>query len=250
MTETVSEWIREGETAEDLQRNGLWLLQKKDGFRFGMDAVLLADFVRLRPRDKAADFGTGTGILPVLMSQDEMTACFHAIEIQPEMAEMAGRSVRMNHLENRISVHQADLRLAWELLGRESMDAVVCNPPYGKAGTTLLSEGENQMISRHETDCSLEEICRAAASVLVNHGRFYLVFPAPRLLELCDALRSARLEPKRIRMVCAKASKPPYVVLLEAVKNAKPSLLWEKPLIVYREEGTETDELKRIYHMA
>ncbi len=236
------------ERVDDLQRNGLKILQNPSSFCFGMDAVLLADFVTLRPRDKVADMGTGTGILPVLLSQKEKTATFHAFDIQPDMADMASRTMEMNGLESRVHVHAMDMRDAYTLLGRESMEVVVCNPPYGKQGSVLQSETQPLLLARHETDCPLRDVAAACGAVLKNHGRLFMVLPAPRMLELCDVLREKRLEPKRLRLVCAKADRAPYLVLLEAVKNAKPALHWLPPLVVYHADGTETEELKRIYH--
>lgn len=156
----------------------------------------------------------------------------------------------MNGLDDRICVHAMDMRTAAEKLGYESMHAVTCNPPYGKAGGTLISETESIRLSRHETDIIIEEIVHSCSSLLKNMGRLTMVFPAQRMLELCDAMRRFRLEPKRIRMVCAKAEKPPYLMMIEAMKNAKPALLWHPPLIVYHSDGSETEEIKRIYHKA
>ena len=240
----------EGERLDDLQNNGLRILQKPDGFRFGMDAVLLAHFSRLRPRDQVADLGTGTGVLPLLMCQTEPTASFYAFEWQPDMADMARRSVQLNGLEQRIRVFDDDLRNAPVILGHESMNGVVCNPPYGKKGSVIPNPMEERLKARHETDCAIAEVLQASAALLRNQGRLWMVFPAPRALELLDGLRANRLEPKRLRMVCAKASKAPYLLLAEAVKNAKPMLTWLPPLIVYHEDGTETQELKAIYGKA
>jgi len=240
--------LKPNERIDDLQRNGLRIIQHPDAFRFGMDAVLLADFVRLKPREKVADMGTGTGILPLLLSQKDMTCVFEAFEIQPDMADMADRSVALNGLKERICVHAADMREAWKIVGREQMHAVVCNPPYGKRGGALTNETEGVLVARHETECTIEDVTASCATVLRNGGRLSIVFPAQRMLELCDALRKVRLEPKRIRMVCAHADKPPYLVMVEAMKNAKPQLLWMPPLIVYHADGSTTDEIKRIYH--
>lgn len=240
--------MKDGERVDDLQRNGLRIIQSPSAFRFGMDAVLLSDFARLRPHDRVADLGTGTGILPLLLSQKEDTAVFEAVEIQPDMADMASRSVALNGLKDRIHVHAMDMRKAYEQFGRESMDAVVCNPPYGKKGGTLGSETSSVLIARHETDCTIEDVAASCSALLKNHGRLSIVFPAQRMLELCDALRKCRLEPKRIRLVCAHVDKPPYLVMIEAMKNAKPQLLWMPPLVVYHADGTETEEIMRIYH--
>ena len=244
----MNEWIKPGERVDDLQRNGLRIIQNPRAFRFGMDAVLLADFTRLRPRERVADMGTGTGILPLLLSQKDESCTFEAFEWQTDMADMAQRSVKLNGLEDRIRIHASDMRKAYEILGRETMNAVVCNPPYGKRGGALTSETSSVLLARHETDCTIEDVAAACAAVLKNLGRLHIVFPAQRMLELCDALRKSRLEPKRIRMVCAHVDKPPYLVMIEAMKNAKPQLLWMPPLVVYHADGTETDEIKRIYH--
>lgn len=245
--EAPLEGPREGERLDDLQNHGLRILQQRNGFRFGMDAVLLAHFARLHPRDRVADFGTGTGILPLLMSQCEPTATFHAFEIQPAMAEMARRSVRLNGLSGRIRVYAADMLNAASVLGYESMNGVVCNPPYAKNGAGIVSADRGLAAARHETQCTLQALLHAASAVLRNRGRLWMVLPAPRALELMDAMREAKLTPKRLRMVCAKASKPPYLLLLEAVKNARPGLHWLPPLMVYREDGQETDELRALY---
>ncbi len=244
----MTELIKAHERVDDLQYNGLKIIQDPAAFCFGMDAVLLADFAEIRLRDRVADLGTGTGILPVLLSQKQATATFHAIEIQPAMAEMAGRTMQLNHLEDRIFVHAGDMRRVHEVLGRESMDAVVCNPPYGKRGSVLLSETETVALARHESDCELADVVAACAAILKNHGRVSMVFPAARMLELCDALHQKRLEPKRVRLVCAKLEKEPYLVMVEAMKNARPALKWLPPLVVYNGDGSETEELKRIYH--
>ena len=237
----------DGERLDDLQLEGLRILQKPDAFRFGMDAVLLAHFAKLRPRDVVADMGTGTGVLPLLLSQLEPTATFHAFEWQLDMADMATRSVQINKLSERITIHAEDLRNAPVTLGRESINAIVCNPPYGKQGGVIPSQTVAHRLARHESECTLDEMIQTCARVLRNQGRLWMVFPAPRALELMDALRACRLEPKHICMVCAKASKPPYLVLVEAIKNAKPMLHWLPPLIVYHEDGIVTDEVKAIY---
>ena len=239
--------IKDGEQWDDLQNNGMQILQKIHGFRFGMDSVLLAHFVRLKPREIVADLGTGSGILPILLSQKEKSAAFHAFEWQADIADMAERSVCFNQLQNRITVHCADLRNADQLVGKASLQVVVCNPPYGKKDTIIPSQTENKRLSRHETDCEIADILAAAASLLKNQGRIYLVFPSHRMLELFDAMRKYHLEPKRLRMVCGKASKAPYLLLTEGIKNAKPMLHWLPPLIVHHEDGTETAEIKEIY---
>ena len=164
------------------------------------------------------------------------------------MADMAGRSVELNGLSDRIRVHAMDLRQAPETFGYEKFHAVVCNPPYGKQNGTLKSQTETVSLARHEQDTSIGEIVKSAGALLRTMGRLTMVFPAQRFLELCDELRRCRLEPKRVRMVCAKLEKPPYLVLVESMKNARPGLHWMPPLVVYDPQGRETPEIERIYH--
>ncbi len=235
------------ERLEDLQNHGLKILQKKRGFRFGMDSILLKDFVRVKANEHVADLGTGSAVLPILLSVKQPSARFSAFEWQPDIADMAARSVKMNGLKHRITVYCDDLRNAALHLGKASVQAVVCNPPYGKKDKILLSESENKRLSRHETDCEIGDILKAAEMILKNQGRMYLVFPAQRMLELFDRMREHHLEPKRLRMVCGKASKAPYLLLVEGIKNARPMLHWLPPLIVHHEDGMETEEIKAIY---
>ena len=237
-----------GERVDDLQLNNLHIIQSEEGFRFGMDAVILSDFARVRPREHVIDMGTGTGILPILLSAQQQSATFSALEIQPGMAEMASRSVRLNGLENRIRIYTADMKDAAGLLGYQCAHMVVSNPPYGKCGSTLKNATESVTIARHEETDGIDAWVKACAAVLRNMGRLCMVFPAQRLLELTDAYRNHRVEPKRIRMVYAKADRAPYLVLLEGMKNAKPGLLWMPPLVVYDQNGRETAEIDRIYH--
>ena len=243
-----AQWLKPGERMDDLQFKGLSIIQNPNAFRFGMDAVLLADFCSVRPKDVAADFGTGTGILPLLMAGREEKAMIHGFEIQPDMADMAARSVAMNGLGHRIFIHQGDLRNAHQVLAPGSLDLVVCNPPYGKAGGTIENQSEELRLARHEGGCTLCDVAYAAKVVLKNGGRLAVVFPAARMLELMDTLRQNKLEPKRLRLVHSRQDKAPHLVLAEGVKAAKPMLHCLPPLIIYDENGMPTKELDRIYH--
>jgi len=241
--------IRSGERVDDLQLSGLRIIQRSDAFRFGMDAVLLADFARVSPGDHVADFGTGTGILPLLLSGREKGARFDAFEIQPDMADMARRSVALNGLEDRITVHDLPVERACEVLPDRSLDCIVCNPPYGLPGTTLTNPSEALRLARHQSPEGLAEWFRMAFRLLRGKGRIALIYPAPRMLEVMNAMEKAHLTPKRFRLIYPYADKPANLVLIEAVRDAKPMLHPEPPLIVYRHGGEMTDELKRIYHL-
>lgn len=237
------------ERIDDLQLAGLRILQKQQGFRFGMDAVLLADFARVEPRDRAADFGTGTGILPLLLAGRNHTGHMDAFEIQPDMAEMATRSVQLNGLQERISVHCCPVEEANAHVLPGSLDVIVCNPPYGQPGTTLLNPAQTLSIARHQTKDGLKAWFAMAYRLLRGKGRFTMIYPAPRMLEAMQALDDARLTPKRFRLIYPAAHKPANLVMIEAMKDAKPMLHPEPPLIVYEADGSMTHELRRIYHL-
>lgn len=241
--------LREGERIDDLQLQGLRIIQKEKGFRFGMDAVLLADFARVEERDHAADFGTGTGILPLLIAGRGRAKQIDAFEIQPDMAEMAQRSVQLNGMEGRIRVHHIPVEQAEDVIAPGSLDVIVCNPPYGVPGTTLLNPEKELSLARHQGETGLTTWYRMAYRLLRGKGRFNMIYPAPRMLEAMTALSKARLEPKRFRLIYPYAEKAANLVLIEAMKDAKPMLHPEPPLIVYEPDGSMTAELKTIYHI-
>ena len=240
--------MNDDERLDDLQFAGLKILQKTAGFRFGMDAVLLSDFVRAEAQATVADFGTGTGILPLLMWGRGKGQRFEAFEIQREMADMARRSVALNGLSARIRVHEASVEEAPSLLSSGSVDVIVCNPPYGMPGATLHNPGLSKDLARHQDPRGLEPWFTAAYRLLRGRGRMALIYPAPMMLSLMNDLSRAALIPKRFRLIYPRVDKPANLVLVEAVKDARPTLQPEPPLIVYEQDGTMTPELRKIYH--
>lgn len=235
------------ERIDDLQRGGLRVIQRADAFRFGTDAVLLADFAAPRRHDRVCDLGTGTGIIPLLLYARENTISADAVEIQPDMADMAARSMAMNGLNEKIHVLPGDLRSIRTLLPHARYDLVTCNPPYGKAGGTLLNPDASKRLARHEESCAIEDVACAAAWLLQNGGRLCCVFPAARMIELSDAMRKYRMAPKRIRMVHSRVEKAAHLCLMEGMLDARPGLIIEPPLVIYDENNAYTPELRRIY---
>ncbi len=235
------------ESIDDLQRGGLRVIQRADAFRFGTDAVLLADFAAPRRHDRVCDLGTGTGIIPLLLYARENTISADAVEIQPDMADMAARSMAMNGLNEKIRVLPGDLRSIRTLLPHARYDLVTCNPPYGKAGGTLLNPDASKRLARHEESCAIEDVACAAAWLLQNGGRLCCVFPAARMIELSDAMRKYRMAPKRIRMVHSRVEKAAHLCLMEGMLDARPGLIIEPPLVIYDENNAYTPELRRIY---
>ena len=250
--------MKDGECVDDLQCRGYYIIQKEKGFKFGMDAVLLADFATGAPGGRVMDLCTGTGVIPLLMHGRGKGAHFTGLEIQEEIADMAGRSVRMNGLEDHISMVCGDLcdvgikasdEAGGEKTGfkRGSFDAVTANPPYIKGGHGLVNEASSKMISRHEVYMTLGKLVEAAAYLLKPGGTFAVVYKPFRLSELITELFKARLEPKRMCLVEPHAGEEPNMVLLEAVKYGKPYLNCEPTLCCYCPDGKYTEELLSRY---
>lgn len=239
--------IFDTERVEDLQRGGLKIIQKTDAFRFGTDAVLLSDFAVLKPGMKAADFGTGTGVIALLCCARCEGVRFTAYEIQPDMADMAHRSVELNELNSRIEVIGADFKDAARISGYGVFDAVICNPPYFKKSASIKPRNENRLISRTDEQASLGDLCKSAFRVLKTGGRLSIVYPASSLDEAITEFVNASFAPKRIRTVHSYIHKEPGVVLLEGIKQGGSQLHWLPPLIIYNSDGTFTEEYKRIY---
>ncbi len=239
-----------GERIDDLQFMNLRVIQSSQAFRFGMDAVLLADFARARPHSRVCDLGTGTGILPLLLYGRIDSITCDAVEIQRDAAERAQRSMRLNGLENVITVHLRDLRQVREYLPHAAYDLVICNPPYSPREASLPSPKAALRTARQEGECTLEDVAAAACWLLKSRGRFSLMLPAHRLTDAFDTLRRYRLEPKRLRLVHAKANRPARLSLIEAMLDVNPGLIVDPPLIVKDAEGNDTEEVKRIYHQA
>lgn len=239
--------IREHERVDELHQGGLRILQSRQGFRFGMDAVLLAAFAAVRPGERVIDLGTGTGVIPLLLAASSPAGPITALEIQPDMADMAARSVRMNGLEHKITVVQGDLRAAHEMLGYNRFDVVTCNPPYERRGSGSVSPNAERAIARHEQACTLDDVAQAAFHLLRLRGRLSLIIRADRAVDTLMALKGARMEPKRICMVHPRADRAPNLMLVEAVRGGRPGVKWDQPIFVYGPDGAETPQLRRIY---
>lgn len=237
--------IFENETLEDLQCNGLKLIQKKDGFRFGTDAVLLADFAKDIISKKTLDFCTGTGIVPILLSAKTKTPHFSAVEIQPEIADTAKRSVCANGLSERIRIECADLKNC--PFEPSSFDLITCNPPYMKSGAAILNDTDSKIISRHEVMCSLEDVMKSASRLLKFGGHLVMVHRPNRLADVLSEMRNHGIEPKKLRFVHAAIEKPPILFLVDGMNKANRDMKILPPLILYKKDGAESDELKSIY---
>jgi tRNA1Val (adenine37-N6)-methyltransferase len=238
---------REDERIDDLQRNGYHIIQKKNGFCFGMDAVLLSGFATVKKGERAIDLGTGTGIIPILLTAKTEGEHYTGLEIQPEVADMAARSVRLNGLEERLDIAQGDIKEASRLFGKASFDVVTSNPPYMTDTHGLKNPDIPKAIARHEVLCTLEDVVREASLLLRTGGRFYMVHRPRRLAEIISVLRQYKLEPKRMKMVHPFIDKEANMVLIEAVRGGGVMMNVEAPVIVFQAPGVYSEEIVTTY---
>ena len=236
-----------GERIDELQRNGYRIIQNPERFCFGMDAVLLSGFARAKKQERCLDLGCGNGIIPILMEAKTEGKHFAGLEIQPESADMARRSVALNGLQDRIDIVEGDIKDASKIFGASSFHVVTTNPPYMTAQHGLTNLYEAKTIARHEVLCNLEDIIRESARLLMPGGRFYMVHRPFRLAEIISLMVQYRMEPKRMRLVYPYVDREPNMVLIEGLRGGKSRMTVEKPLIVYKEPGKYTDEIYDVY---
>nr|WP_294469907.1 tRNA1(Val) (adenine(37)-N6)-methyltransferase [uncultured Sellimonas sp.] len=241
--------LKEGERLDDLQTHGYEIIQHPGKFCFGMDAVLLASFAKMKKGERALDIGTGTGIIPILMTVKTDGEDFTGLEIQEESADMARRSVLHNHLEDKITIKTGDIKEAADYFPAASFDVITTNPPYmiGQHGITNTSSAKT--IARHEVLCTLDDILRESARLLKFHGRFYMVHRPFRLAEIFTKMAEYGIEPKRMRLVHPYVDKEPNMVLIEGSNKGRSRIQIEPPLIVYEKDGNYTKELLLNYGM-
>ena len=247
MEETKNIPLYDGERIDDLQRNGYRMIQNEEKFCFGMDAVLLSGFARVKPGELVLDLGTGTGIIPILLEAKTEAEHLTALEIQEESADMARRSVALNGLSGKIDVVTGDIKEASRIFGKATFDVVTTNPPYMNDNHGLKNPDMPKAIARHEVLCSLEDVVREASLVLKPNGRLYMVHRPFRLAEIFAVMQKYKLEPKAMRLVHPFADKEPNMVLIEALKGGKPMIKIAPPLVVYKEPGVYTDEIYDVY---
>jgi tRNA1Val (adenine37-N6)-methyltransferase len=236
-----------GERLDDLHRNGYQIIQNPERFCFGMDAVLLSGFARIKPKEHVLDLGCGNGIIPILLEAKTQGEHFTGLEIQPESADMARRSVFLNHLENKITIIDGDIKDASSIFGASSFHVVTSNPPYMIGQHGLTNKNPSKAIARHELLCTLEDVIREASRLLMPKGRFYMVHRPFRLTEIICLMNRYGLEPKRMKLVYPYVDQEPNMVLIEGLSGGNSRIIVEKPLIVYQSPGVYTDEIYDIY---
>ena len=242
-------FLKEGERIDDLERNGYKIIQDRKRFCFGMDAVLLSGFAQVKENEKVLDMGTGTGIIPILLEAKTVGEDFYALEIQQDSADMAKRSVILNHLEEKVHIVQGDIKEASVIFKPASFDVVTSNPPYMIGAHGLQNPYMAKAIARHEVLCTLEDVVSQASKVLKDRGRFFMVHRPFRLAEIFSVLTRYKLEPKRMQLVYPYIDREPNMVLIEALKGGNSRITVEKPLIVYEKPGVYTKDILEIYDM-
>mgnify|MGYP002854025070 CR=1 FL=1 len=241
--------VRADERVDDLQIKGYKIIQHPDKFCFGMDAVLLSGFARIKDGETVVDLGTGTGVLPILLEAKTRGKHFTGLEIQTESVDMATRSVSLNELNEKIDIIEGDIKEASTIFGRSTIDVVTSNPPYMTNHHGLKNPNDAKAIARHEILCSLEDLIRETAAILRPMGRCYFVHRPSRLVEIFTLMKQYKLEPKRMRLVYPYVDKEPNMVLIEGVRGGGSQLTVESPLIVYESAGVYTNQIHEIYDL-
>lgn len=242
--------LNENERIDDLQCKGYRLIQNTACFCFGMDAVLLSSFANAGSKDKVLDMCTGNGVIPILMRGKTECTSYMGIEVQDVSFDLACRNVVLNGLETDIRMIHGNIKDYRQLLNGELFDVITCNPPYMDENHGIVNPDSAKAVARHEILCNLEDVVCAAGKSLKVKGRFYMVHRPRRLVDIFELCRKYKMEPKRIRMVHPYADKDANMVLIEAVKCGNGQLIVEKPLVVYEEDGSYTNELLKLYGMA
>lgn len=241
--------LYENERIDDLEINNLKIIQKNDGFCFGIDSVLLSDFAKnIKNNSNVLDFGTGTGILGFLLIAKNKIKKVIGIEVQPEIANMAKRSINLNKLDGQFEVINVNIKEIDKILKIDSYDAIITNPPYKKINSGKINDNRIKLISRHEIEANLADFIKIGFRMLKDKGSMYMVHRAERLVDILYEMRLNKMEPKRIRFVYSNRNSESKLVLIEAIKNGKSSIKVEKPLYIYKDDGGYTDEVLKIYN--
>lgn len=241
--------LKENERIDDLEYKGLKIIQNKDGFCFGIDSILLSDFAKnIKKEARVLDLGTGTGIIATLLCEKTELSEITGIEVQEEVADMAKRSIQLNHLEDKFKMIQDNILNLNKYFEKNTFDAIVTNPPYKKKETGIQNEDIRKLISRHEVEANIEDFIKISKDMLKDKGEFYIVYRPERLVDLLTLMRKYKIEPKKIRFVYSNVNAVSKLVLVQGVKNARPFLKLEPNLYIYDEKGIYTEEILKIYN--
>ncbi len=241
--------LKENERIDDLEFKNLKIIQNKNGFCFGIDAVLLSDFAKNIKKDsKVLDLGTGTGIISILLCGKTNLKEIVGVEVQEEVFDMACRSAKLNNLEDKFKVLNSNILDLEEKLQKNYYDVIVTNPPYKKQNTGIINDEAKKLISRHEVLANLEDFIRVSSKLLKDKGEFYMVHRPERLVDIFNIMRKYKIEPKEVRLVFSNEVTAPKMVLVKGVRNGGDYLKFRENLYIYKEDGSYTDEILKIYN--
>lgn len=247
----MQEWLQGDERIDQLISHKLTIIQSPSVFSFSLDAVLLGDFAQVpkHNRAKIVDLCAGNGVVGLLLSK-KTTSSIIGIELQPRLANMAERSIQMNHLEDQLSVVEGNINEALKWIKKDSVDVITCNPPYfANEGTSIKNPNAHLAIARHELHTNLDELMQVTSGLLKMNGKAYFVHRPDRLLEILDAMKRHRLAPKKIRFVYPKENKEANTLLIEAIKDGKDNgFRILPPLIVYNQDNDYLPEVKEMLY--
>lgn len=239
--------ILENEEVDDLQLDNLHIIQKKSGFRFGVDAVLLSNFATVRRNHRVIDLCTGTGIIPFLVYGKYKPKEVIGVEIQEDMTEMARRSSLYNGIEDVVKFENKDLKDLDFLGSLGRFDVLTVNPPYKLHNSGIVNLDDKLAIARHEVLCNLEDVIIASRKLLKDNGRMFIVHRPERLIDIFELMRKYKIEPKRVQMIHPSANKAANIVLVEGQRDGGAYLKWDPPIYVHNEDGSYTKEINKIY---
>ncbi|MDT1079990.1 tRNA1(Val) (adenine(37)-N6)-methyltransferase [Staphylococcus pseudintermedius] len=239
--------LQPGERLDYLIREDLRIIQNDAVFSFSTDALLLGHFTEVRKRDRILDMCAGNGVIPLLLS-DKGNNVITGVEIQPQLVNMAVRSVQYNHLEDRITMVEMDINALIQAYSPAQFDLITCNPPYFKANQTNQHQLEAHKIARHEIYCTLDDCLRVSNHLLKEGGRVVMVHRAERMLDLFESMRHYRIEPKRLHVIFSKPGKAAQTIVVEGRKGGRQGLDIAPPFYIYDEQGDYTPEMKEIYY--
>lgn len=239
--------LQPGERLDYLIREDLRIIQNDAVFSFSTDALLLGHFTEVRKRDRILDMCAGNGVIPLLLS-DKGNNVITGVEIQPQLVNMAERSIQYNHLEGRITMVEMDINALVQAYAPAQFDLITCNPPYFKANQMNQHQLEAHKIARHEIFCTLDDCLRVSNHLLKEGGRIVMVHRAERMLDLFESMRHYRIEPKRLHMIYSKPGKAAQTIVVEGRKGGRQGLDIAPPFYIYDAQGDYTPEMKEIYY--
>ncbi len=235
------------ETLDEILDGRLRVFQKKKGYRFSLDAILLAHFVSLKSKSKAIDLGTGSGIIPLILAARFPPVAWTGLEIQDDLAGLATRSIQLNGLQDQINIVQGDARKIKNIFSAHSFDAVTFNPPYRKINSGRINPDQEKAIARHEIKGSLKDFLQAAKYLLKPAGKVFTIYPAKRLAELVSLFRANSIEPKRMKFVFSDVNSAAEFVLVEGRAGSREELNIEPSLVIYDEDKEYTKQITDIF---